>query len=188
MRGPEGGTMRLGAAAGTRVSDQRLGLHGSMRIAIRSGNRLRRAASRARAADSSGQSMAEFTLVIPLFLFMLFITITFAVIGQAALAVSQLAYSGARYASVNPTLSPSQLADYIKSGSLGSPTITADDGANLTVMVTPAAARGQPLSVTVAYNLAGNALISSMSNLLAALGMSQVLPTTLSATESAMSE
>jgi Flp pilus assembly protein TadG len=132
--------------------------------------------------------MAEFALLLPLFLFMLFMAITFAVIGQAALAVSQLAYNGARYAAVNPTLSASQVASYIKSGSLGSPTITANGGADLTVTVAPASARGQPLTVTIAYNLASNSLVSNMSNMFAMLGMSQVLPTTLSATESVMSE
>jgi Flp pilus assembly protein TadG len=132
--------------------------------------------------------MAEFALLLPLFLFMLFMAITFAVIGQAALAVSQLAYNGARYAAINPTLSANQVASYIKSGNLGSPTITADGGANLTVTVTPASGRGQPLTVTIAYDLASNSLISSMSNTFAALGMSHALPTTLSATESVMSE
>jgi Flp pilus assembly protein TadG len=154
---------------------------------VKSGG-LRAGAGRVKVLGSRGQSMTEFALLLPLFLFMLFMAITFAVIGQAALAVSQLAYNGARYAAVNPTLSANQIASYIKSGSLGSPTITANGGADLTVTVASASARGQPLTVTIAYNLASNSLVSNMSNMFAMLGMSQVLPTTLSATESAMSE
>src|ERR1700675_5108179 len=80
-----------------------------------------------------GQSMAEFALLAPLFLFVVFVAITFAVIGQSALAVSQLAYNGARYAAVNPGLTNAQVQTYIKSGAIGAPSITADGGAHLTV-------------------------------------------------------
>ncbi len=143
---------------------------------------------RARLAAIGGQATAEFALVLPLFLFILFMAITFAVIGQAALAVSQLAYNGARYAAVNPQLSASQVTTYIQGGSLGSPTITGNNGANLTVTVTPASGFGMPVTVTISYNLTSNALVSGMSTMFAALGFSQTFPTSLSATESAMSE
>ena len=85
-----------------------------------------------------GQSMAEFALLAPLFLFVVFVAITFAVIGQSALAVSQLAYNGARYAAVNPGLTNTQVQTYIKSGAIGAPSITAGGGANLTVTVVQA--------------------------------------------------
>jgi Flp pilus assembly protein TadG len=135
-----------------------------------------------------GQSMAEFALMVPLLIAVVFIAITFAVIGQAALAVSQLAYNGARYAAVNPTLSTSQISSYIQSGNIGSPTITKNSGANLTVTVTRTGGSYQPVTVTVAYNLSGNPLVGSMSKLMSALGYGSSFPTTLSATEIVMSE
>lgn len=132
--------------------------------------------------------MAEFALVTPLFIVMLFMAITFGVIGQAALAVGQLAYNGARYAAVNPTLTSGQVAGYIRSGNLGSPTITSDGGAHLTVTVVQASSFGQPVQVTISYDLSSNPLVSSMSAMFAALGLAQTLPTTLTATQIAMSE
>lgn len=135
-----------------------------------------------------GQAVAEFALMVPLFIGVVFIAITFAVIGQAALAVSQLAYNGARYAAVNPTMSTSDVAAYIQSGAIGSPTITGDEGANLTVTVSRAGGSYQPVTVTVSYNLASNALVGSMARVLDALGLSASFPTTLSSTEIVMSE
>ena len=132
--------------------------------------------------------MAEFALLTPLLIVFVFITITFAVIGQAELAVSQLAYSGARYASVNPTLSSGSIESYIKAGNLGSPTITADGGALLTVDVEQASSFGQPVTVTISYDLSSNVLVSSMTTLFASLGMPVTFPTTVAATETAMSE
>jgi len=135
-----------------------------------------------------GQTMAEFALLTPLLVLIIFLAITFAVIGEDALAVSQLAYAGARYASVNSTQSATAIVAYIKSGSLGAPTITGNNGQNLTVTVTPAASFGQPVTVTIAYNLSNDALVTSMSKLFSGLGLAQALPTTLTATESVMSE
>ena len=132
--------------------------------------------------------MAEFALIAPLFLFIIFIAITFAVIGVDALAVGQLAYNGARYAAVNPTLTASQLQTYIKSGAIGSPTITSNSGSALTVSVTTASGFGTPVTVTVSYSLSSNSLVSMMSSLFAGLGFPNSFPTTLSATESVMSE
>jgi Flp pilus assembly protein TadG len=140
------------------------------------------------ARSERGQSMAEFALMVPLFLGVVFVAITFAVIGQAALAVSQLAYNGARYAAVNPTVSTSQIQSYIKSGNIGSPTITGNNGANLTVSVTRAGGSFQPVTVQITYNLNSNSLVNSMSTLLSALGLGGRFPTTLSATEIVMSE
>jgi Flp pilus assembly protein TadG len=144
--------------------------------------------TRRRLRTERGQSMAEFALLAPLFLFVIFIAITFAVIGLDALAVGQLAYQGARYAAVNPQLSAQQVQDYIESGVIGSPTITANNGAALTVTVQPASGFGQPVTVTVAYDLSGNSMVSMMSKLFKGLGFDQQFPTTLSATEAAMSE
>lgn len=135
-----------------------------------------------------GQAVAEFALMVPLFIAVVFIAITFAVIGQAALAVSQLAYNGARYAAVNPTMSTSEIAAYIQSGAIGSPTITSDGGANLTVSVSRAGGSYQPVTVTVSYDLSSNALVGSMARVLDGLGLSNSFPTTLSSTEIVMSE
>jgi Flp pilus assembly protein TadG len=135
-----------------------------------------------------GQSMAEFALLAPLFLFVIFIAITFAMIGVNALAVSQLAYNGARYAAVTPNLTTQQVQSYIKSGAIGSPTITGGSGADLTVTVTPAGGFAQPVTVTVTYDLTSNELISMMSSLFEKLGFGATFPTTLSASESVMSE
>jgi len=134
------------------------------------------------------QTLAEFALLVPLLILIVFLAITFAVIGEDAMAVSQLASAGARYASVNPTLSASDIAAYIKSGNLGAPTITANGAKNLTVTVTQAASFGQPVTVTISYSLSSDPLVSSMSTLFSGLGVAQALPTSLSATESVMTE
>ena len=131
--------------------------------------------------------MAEFALLAPLFLFVVFIAITFAVIGQSALAVSQLAYNGARYAAVNPTLTSAQVKSYILSGAIGAPSITANNGSHLTVTVTQASF-GQPVTVTVAYDLSSNSIVSSMTTVFNGLGFHNTFPTTLSSTEIVMSE
>ncbi len=132
--------------------------------------------------------MAEFALIVPLFVTIVFVAITFAVIGQCALAVSQLAFAGARYAAVNSTQSKAALQSYIASGVLGSPSITGGGGKNLTVTVTPATGFGQPVTVTVSYDLSSNTLVSTMSRVFGGLHMAMTFPTTLTATQSAMSE
>ena len=144
--------------------------------------RVRRANARER-----GQAMAEFALLAPLFLFVVFVAITFAVIGQSALAVSQLAYNGARYAAVNPTLTSAQVKTYILSGAIGAPSITANGGSHLTVNVTQAAF-GHPVTVTITYDLSSNSIVSSMTTLFAGLGFHNTFPTTLSSTEIVMSD
>lgn len=136
----------------------------------------------------SAQSMVEFALIVPLFLFLLYMSITFAVIGQYALAVSQLASAGARYAAIHPELSTGEIASYIKSGALGSPTITGGGGANLTVTVVPAGGFAQPVTVTVSYDLSANVLVSDAAAMFGLIGLSNTVPTVLSTTQSAMSE
>src|SRR6266851_4394198 len=108
---------------------------------------------RARGALSRGQSLVEFTMTLALIL--LFVTIQFALIGDAALAVTELAYVGARYAAVNPSFDQSTVATYMKS--VASPTIGGNNGADLTITVNPTAplprAIGTAVSVTVSYKL-----------------------------------
>ena len=132
--------------------------------------------------------MVEFALVTPLFILMLFMVITFAMIGQYALAVGQLAYNGARYAAINPTLTPAQVAAYIKAGNLGAPTLTSGGAANLSVSVTPASGFGQPVIVTITYDLTAAGLVSTMSTMFTHLGLPQTMPTSVTATQAAMSE
>jgi Flp pilus assembly protein TadG len=134
-----------------------------------------------------GQTMVEFALLSPLFLFVVFMAITFAVIGQSALAVSQLAYNGARYAAVNPTLTSAQIVTYVKSSAIGAPSITSGGGTHLTVTVGQATF-GNPVTVTIAYDLSSNSIVSSMTTLFNGLGFHQAFPTTLSATEVVMSD
>jgi len=76
------------------------------------------------------------------------------VIGNAALALSQLSYAGARYAAVNPSLTQSAIASYMKSNA--APTINENSGANLTITVSPNTAPrpfGTAVTVSVSYNL-----------------------------------
>ncbi len=88
---------------------------------------------------------------------------------------------------MNPQLTSTQVQTYIKSGAIGAPSITAGGGAHLTVTVVQAGF-GQPVTVTVAYDLSTNSIVSSMTTLFNGLGFSQTFPTSLSATEVVMSE
>ena len=101
--------------------------------------------------------MVEFAIVLTLSLIILMVTIQFAIIGNAALAVTQVSYAGARYASISLTNDP---VSYVKSHA--SPII---NRANLTVCdpSCPGAATctgtrtfGSPVTVSVSYDLKGN--------------------------------
>jgi hypothetical protein len=74
------------------------------------------------ALASPGQAMVEFALVLFVALIVLFVSIQMAFIGQAALALGQMNYQGARYAAVNPTFDCNSVAPYM--ASVGSPTVT----------------------------------------------------------------
>jgi len=124
--------------------------------------------------------MVEFALLSTLAMFVLLVAIQLAVIGQAALAVSQLAYQGARYASVNPTAGQSSIVAHLQSIAPSN----INNAKNLTIVVSPAAAPrsfSSTVSVTVTYQL-GNSL--ALSNPF--LGLK--FPTSLTVTHSAMSE
>ena len=58
---------------------------------------------------SRGQAMVEFAMVSTVAMFVLLVAIQYAMIGQAALAMSQAAFQGARYASVNPNAAQSDV-------------------------------------------------------------------------------
>lgn len=127
--------------------------------------------------------MVEFALIATLALVVMLVGIQFALIGQAALAVSQASYLGARTASVNANMTSSTLQTAIQNQI--SPTIT---GANVTLTNTsdascgPPRTFGCPINVTVTYDATSKLFLPS--NTL----MGLTFPTNLTATESAMTE
>jgi len=131
-------------------------------------------------ACQRGQAMVEFALIATLVLLVLLVGIQFALIGQAALAVSQASYLGARTASVNPALTNATIGPAISSQI--SPTIS---GATVTLTNTNAATCGPPrgygcpITVTVNYDATSKLFLPNF-------GIT--FPTSLSATESAMTE
>jgi Flp pilus assembly protein TadG len=127
-----------------------------------------------------GQAAVEFAMIAVLSMVVLLVGIQFALIGQAALAVSQASYLGARTASVNNALTSATLGTAIAnqmsptiSGATVSMTNTADPSCG------PPRAYGCPISVTVTYNASSKIFIPNM-------GIT--FPTNLTATESAMTE
>jgi len=93
--------------------------------------------------------MVEFAIVLTLSLIILMVTIQFAIIGNAQLAVTQLSYAAARHAAVYPTDNTNSTYK-----NMASPVL---NQANLTVDVSPAGRTfGVPVTVTVTYDLKGN--------------------------------
>ncbi len=136
----------------------------------------------------SGQAMVEFALIAVVALAVMLIGIQFAIIGQAALAVSQASFVGARAASVNETLDSASLKTAIANEM--SPTISATAQITLTpggdASCTAGAKGGRsygcPINVTVSYDATGKIFLPSKT----LLGIK--FPTNLSSTESAMTE
>jgi TadE-like protein len=148
---------------------------------------------------STGQAMVEFAFVAGLLLLIALVGIQFAIIGNAALAVNQCAYSVARYASVN--YQDSNLANPnsdSKVQALIPPTIggTSSGGTALaTIAVTPCAAPpnnfGSVAKVTVTYDLVGGKKIflpNPFSIVSKVLNANVAFPTKVSATQSAFCE
>src|SRR5712692_739548 len=131
-----------------------------------------------------GQAMVEFAMIATVALIVLLIGIQFALLGQAALAVSQIAFYGARYASVNPAAD--QTAVKTQMIAQGSPTITGDP-TKLTVTMTcspqACASRifGTQVTINVSYDAHAQLVLPSPF-----LGIT--FPTTLTSQETAMSE
>ncbi len=98
----------------------------------------------------NGQAMVEFALIAAVAMLILFLGIQFALLGQAALAVGQLAYQGARYASINPNLSSSAVQAWMQG--VASPTINNKNN-SLTISVTPDSPRPVFSTVTVTVTL-----------------------------------
>jgi Flp pilus assembly protein TadG len=150
-----------------------------------------------RSRISRGQSAVEFALISTIALAVMLVGIQFAMIGQAALAVSQGASAIARYAAVNPgTLGPnsSVTASSLPSAAqqLLSSSILTNGGADLTVGVasysgTTTTTTSSPgytdrAVVTMTYTDASKIFLPTST----LLGIS--FPATLSATDSQMYE
>lgn len=106
---------------------------------------------------SRGQSATEFALMLPLVFIVLLVGVQYAVIGQAALALSQGASGLARYAAVNPgTVSNGMKASALPAAAqqLLSPTILSNGGSDLTVGVTssPGTAFGDTCTINLSYS------------------------------------
>lgn len=150
-------------------------------------------------ALSCGQSAVEFALVLIVAMIVLFVGIQMAVIGQAALALGQMNYQGARYAAINKAAACTDVASYMES--VGSPTVTKDGvscgagtgggctgatGVQVT-MTCPGAASctgrafGAPVQVSLCFNAASLLFLSPD---FFGIGF----PTTLTSTQTAMSE
>ncbi len=133
------------------------------------------------AGAGRAQAAVEFALILTVALIVLVIGVQFAIIGNAALALGQVNYQGARYAAVNPSASQSAVQSYILS--VASPTIRANNGSYLTTTLSPAppCAFGATVKVSVTFDV---------QHLLAVpnpfLGIS--FPTTLTNSESAFCE
>ncbi len=109
-----------------------------------------------------GQAVVEFAIISGVAIILLVVGIQFALIGQCALAVTQLSYTAARYASVHPdtVTSVSDMSGYILQ--VASPTLL-NDGVNqgtdgLTVTMPKGSCPtpnsfGQPVEITVTYQL-----------------------------------
>jgi hypothetical protein len=92
--------------------------------------------------------MVEFALTAIVALLVLFLGIQFALLGQAALAVGQLAYQGARYASINPNLTDAQVVSWMQG--VASPTIASSDTKTLNISVSDASGTNpRPFQSTV---------------------------------------
>jgi hypothetical protein len=126
--------------------------------------------------------MVELAMTLTLALMVLIVTIQFAIIGDAALAVTQLAYAGARYAAVNPTYNQSTIATYMKS--IASPAISDNQTTDIAVTpdVTPSTPQrtfGTSVQVSVVYQLKNKLFLPNPF-----LGIS--FPTTLSGIQTTM--
>lgn len=98
------------------------------------------------------QSAVEFAIILTVALIVLVIGVQFAIVGEAALALGQMNYQGARWAAINPSATQSQVQTYMLS--VASPTISAGNGKYLTTTLSPAppCAFGASVTVSVSYD------------------------------------
>ncbi len=133
------------------------------------------------AGGSRAQSAVEFAIVVTVALIVLVIGVQFAIIGNAALALGQANYQGARWAAINPSATQSQVNSYILT--VASPTIAANSCSYLTTTLSPAPPCAFGNAVTVALTFDVKHLIAVPNPF---LGIS--FPTSLSNSESAFCE
>ena len=151
-----------------------------------------------------GQAMVEFAMVAVVGLMVLVVAVQYAMIGQAALALSQAAFQGARYASVNPSATKGDVQCYLTGGGtpsgggscsatpVASPTITKNGGQYLTFDMTPTTTPrtfSTTITVTLTFDVckSGTLILGKSGNTCSAfLGLN--FPKSLTATETAMSE
>lgn len=148
---------------------------------------------RTRNRISRGQALVEFALIAPVAIIVMVIGIQFAMLAQAALAVSQGTSAVARYAAINPgTVGPNgsvTLTTAIKQ--LLSPSILSNGGNDLTITIasytgTTAATTSSPqytdrLTINMSYNAVSKIALPNPF-----FGIT--FPTTLSAADSQMYE
>ena len=126
--------------------------------------------------------MVETAIVLTILVFVMVLAVQIALLGSALLALNQVTYQAARYASVNPSTNQAAVKSYMLT--VGSPTITSNGGANLTVSLTPSATpRTSFTTVTVSSTFDATSFIVIPNPFFGV-----TLPTTFTATESAMVE
>ena len=153
-----------------------------------------------------GQAAVEFALVLTIAMIVLFVAIQFALIGQIALALGQMNYQAARYAAIHPgcgagsftcpnnntciqtagNTDATSTPVYCYALSIASPTIKPGSITAFTVNPDPGTGGqnrpfGTSVTVSVTYNVTSQLFLPQNF-----LGLS--FPTTLSSTETAMSE
>jgi Flp pilus assembly protein TadG len=136
--------------------------------------------------------MVEFALLATLSMVVMLLGIQFAIIGQAALAVTQASYIGARAASVNANLTSNSLQTQIAnqmSPTINGATVTLTNTSDPTCSAGPGGTRsfGCPINVTVTYDATSKLFLPSSWTMLGG-GRIITFPTSLTSTESAMTE
>lgn len=143
-------------------------------------------------ARQGGQAMVEFALLATLFFVVVLVGVQFAIIGQAALAVSQASYVGARAASVNTNLTNASIQSAIAnqiSPTINNATVTMTNTADPSCTAGTGGTRsfGCPINVTVTFD-ATNKLFLPKTWTILGVNTGITFPTNLTATESAMTE
>ncbi len=133
------------------------------------------------AGGGRAQAAVEFAIILTVGLIVLVIGVQFAIIGNAALALGQANYQGARWAAVNTGATQSAVQSYMLS--VASPTISANNGSYLSSTLSPstACAFGGTLTVSVSFDVTHLIAVPNPF-----LGIS--FPTTLTNSESAFCE
>lgn len=140
--------------------------------------------------------MVEFALIAVVSITILLVGIQYAVIGQAALALNQAAYQGARFAAVSTNSGQSDVQCYLLGSGTGcsstaaaSPSLTKGGGKYLSVAMSPTSgprAFGTSVTVTLTFDVCGSGKLFLGSNCGPFFGLS--FPQSLSATETAMGQ